>query len=167
MDYQPHNPSQPALHLHFTKFRNSTVTSYCRHRAQITIMERFHLLSFFKTYQVLCQQFALLDSDLCQLRVPVRITFISRLNTLITDSKHIIHSFYTVKLIYFNTSATTYQRWVHVTDSYSGNTTYPNKSTCSDFCSIFEYNFMVAIVYHSLIQQNIHSHLTKKFFRVQ
>lgn len=36
MDYQPHNLSQPALHLHFTKFRNSTVTSYCRHRAPNT-----------------------------------------------------------------------------------------------------------------------------------
>ena len=100
MNYQSHNPSQPALHLHFTKFRNSTITSYCRHRAP-------------------------------------------------------------------NTSATTYQRWVHVTDSYSGNTTYPNKSTCSDFYSILEYNFMVAIVYHSFIQQNIHFHLTKKFFCVQ
>ena len=164
MDYQPHHPGKPALHLYLTEFRNGTVTSHCRHRAQITVMERFHLLPFLKSYQVLCQQFALLDSNLRQLGVSVRIAFVARQNALVTDSKHIIHSFYTIEPVNLDTSAAPYQRSIQISDSYSGDTAHPNKGTRSNLRSVFEYDFMVAVIYDAFIQEYIHAHFAKKLF---
>jgi hypothetical protein len=46
MNNQPHHPGKPSLHLYFTKLCHGTITSYSRHRTQITVMERFHLPSF-------------------------------------------------------------------------------------------------------------------------
>ena len=127
-------------------------------------MERFHFPSFLHTNQILCQQFSLLNSDLRQLRMSVRIIFISNLNTLVTNSKHIAHSLHTIERINFNTSATSYQRRIHVADSHSGNTTYPNKSARSNLRTIFEYHFMVTIVHNTFIQQDIYPHFTEKLF---
>ena len=127
-------------------------------------MERFHLPSFLYTYQILCQQFSLLDSHLSQLRMSVRVIFISNLNTLVTNNKHITHSLYAIERIDLNTSTTSYQRRIHVADSHSGNTAHPNKSTRSNLRTIFKYHFMVTIIYNAFVQQDIYPHFTEKLF---
>ena len=164
MNNQPHHPGKPSLHFYFTKLCHGTITSYSRHRTQITVMERFHLPSFLYTYQILCQQFSLLDSHLSQLRMSVRVIFISNLNTLVTNNKHITHSLYAIERIDLNTSTTSYQRRIHVADSHSGNTAHPNKSTRSNLRTIFKYHFMVTIIYNAFVQQDIYPHFTEKLF---
>ena len=94
----------------------------------------------------------------------VRVIFISNLNTLVANSKHIIHPLYTVKWIDLNTASTPNQRGIQIADSHTGDTTHPNKSTRGNLCTIFKYYFMVTIIHNTFIQQDIYSHFTEKLF---
>ena len=129
-------------------------------------MKRLHLFSFFQTDQILCQQFSLLNGNLCQLGMSVRIIFVTGKDTQVTNRKYIIRTFYPVKSIYFDTASTTDSSCIHISKRNSGNSAYPNESTGSNLTAIFKCHFMVTIIRNTLIQKNIDSHFAQELLRM-
>lgn len=107
---EPQNPCEEALAMELANLYNSLVTTDGCHRSEVVVFERSKAvvvsMSFVYSLDVLGKVLCLLYSHLSHLRMSVRISRVCGLKTLVADGKHVVQSRNTIKLVYFESEAT-------------------------------------------------------------
>ena len=161
MNDQPKKPREETAKLQFPDLYDGFLASDCGHCARITINERTRWTTLLGCNQVSCHIRGLLQGHLCQLRMSLRVGFITLNQTLVAYGIHVRHALDAIKTVGQDTPATP--------DTLNGNALYPVCLYSADpyhgFCMnkipVFQYQAMVLIVRHSAVGYDFHA----KFFQ--
>ena len=167
MHDEPHEPGEETGHLHGAEFGDGAVATHGGHGAEILVAEGFEGFAFEGGFEVAREKLALLNGDLCQLRVSARPFGIAfRHDALVADGIDAVEAFDAVVFVDDDAASAAEVVGREVTDAFGGHTTHPNEGAGGDLRAVFELHAVVGVVGDHLVEQDVDAHALEELLDV-
>ena len=164
---EPHEPGEETGHLHGAEFGDGAVATHGGHGAEILVAEGLEGFAFEGGFEVAREKLALLNGDLCQLRVstrPFRVAFGH--DALVADGIDAVETFDAVVFVDDDAASASEVVGREVTDAFGGHAAHPNEGAGGDLRAVFELHAVVGVVGDHLVEQDVDAHALEELLDV-